>query len=155
MVQNLELFCLSLAWNKPWLNVRHQLPGRLRLGLEPGLDLEGLTRRIGAQPSVVHVEANPVTHSLVIQYTGAEHTLLSTLYNALPNRQASQGPARIEAPLREGYQKLDRSLRRLTGNWLDIRAGLALSVGLLALSRPSRAPFMLWTYSVMQQVVRE
>lgn len=153
MPQDFELFCVSLALNKPWLRVRHRLPGRLRLGVEGPTD--GLCERLQGRAGITQVVANPQTQSLLVHYDGPELPVLRAIYQALPQRPLSLAPPAIEKPIRETYNTLDQGVRRLTHNWLDLRTGLALGVGLFALGKRSRAPFLLWSYAVLQQVARE
>lgn len=153
MAHDFELLCVSLALNKPRVKVRHQLPGRLRLGLECPLD--GLAERLQGQAGITQVVANPLTSSLLVHYQGSERAVLKALYQALPDHPGSQAPPTIEKPIREIYNACDQGVRRLSGDWLDLRTGLALAVGLFALGKSTRAPFLLWSYAVLQQVARE
>jgi len=145
VVHDIELICLSLALNKGRVRVLHQMPGRIRLGLKADP-----TARLLEHSHIQRAEFNPITGSLLIHYTGSEIQLLKHLYQVLPDRPPAQGPPRIQKPLKQAYQTVDHGLRRLSGNWLDLRTALGLGVALYALRKKGRGPYLLWSYTTLQ-----
>jgi len=136
--------------------VHHHLPGRLRLRVPAAKDEEDELRKISSAisrtPGINQVDYNPITGSILIQYSPELYKNLRTLEsglsalaepialnNAHPARPASQRPrhwrGRSIAARRVDsfFKQVDRDIRMATDNEVDLKFILPFVVGVLGL----------------------
>ncbi len=137
--------------------VHHHIPGRLRIRVPAAKGEEELLRELSSAiaraPGISEVEYNPVTGSILIQYSPQEHSNLDSLdaglnASAVPivvkqvrpaehtphDRRHRRGGRSIAATkVDEFFREIDNEIRSVTGNELDLKFILPLVVGLLGL----------------------
>ena len=107
--------------------IRHQLPGRVRIGLEGPLpDVAALTdtaRAIASVPGVEQVEFRPETASLLLRHRGRFEPLAAALEEAGLLVLAPAEPVAPIDPVGETFERLERAedlVGRLTGGRADL-----------------------------------
>ena len=149
--------------------VHHHIPGRLRLRV-PGAKgeedaLREISSAIARAPGINQVEYNPVTGSILIQYSPEQYRNIQTLESSLNASAAplvvnNSYPAHNEPPQRHRisgrsaaarkvdsfFKQIDREIRIATDNEVDLKFILPFGVavlGLLALRHSSTTPLWL------------
>ena len=116
----------------------HNLPGRVRFKIPERRGdhafFDEISTRLRKFPSVRHAEANPVTASLLLHYSG---DLDSEPMQAVLNALAEIVELELSAPpvakrLRADAVEVDQAIQRFTHGALDLSSATAL--GLLALA---------------------
>jgi hypothetical protein len=149
--------------------VHHHLPGRLRLRIPAAKGEEGelreLSSAIARAPGISQVEYNPITASILIQYSLEYYKTLQSLESglgasAVPITVNSSQPAQYRShPRHHGggrsvaarrvdafFKQLDHEIRTATDNEVDLKFILPFAVavlGLLALRHSSVTPLWL------------
>lgn len=149
--------------------VHHHLPGRLRLRIPAAKgeedELRELSSAIARAPGISQVEYNPITGSILIQYSPEQHKNLQslesslsasavpiTVHNSYSTRHESHHrhhrPGRSVAARRVDsfFKQLDHEVRTATDNEVDLKFILPFGVavlGLLALRHSSTTPLWL------------
>lgn len=136
--------------------VHHHLPGRLRLRVPAAKgendELREISSAIARTPGINQVEYNPITGSILIQYSPEQYKNLRSLESGLsasaapialnnshPAHHGSQRPqhwrGRSIAARRVDsfFKQLDREIRTATDNEVDLKFILPFGVGVLGL----------------------
>jgi hypothetical protein len=123
----------------PNVYVVHAIPGRIRLRVPERRGdkafFADMTARLNALPSVVSAAANPVTGSVLIQFTGTLEHLMTEAADLLAQTRLHQSPPPVRPVMdrvKEEFNGLDSYLRRLTGGDTDAKS--AVFLGLVGLS---------------------
>lgn len=148
--------------------VHHHLPGRLRLRVPEakgeGDELREISAAIARAPGISDVEYNPITGSILIQYSPEQYKDLPSLESSLSapavpiaindshpvngshhrghNRGRSVAARRVDS----FFRNLDHEIRVATDNEVDLKFILPFGVavlGLLALRYSSTTPLWL------------
>jgi len=149
--------------------VHHHLPGRLRLRIPTAKgeedELRALSSAIARAPGISQVEYNPITGSILIQYSPEQYRNLRSLESSLsasavPIAVNNSSSLRHEAHHRHHrrgrsiaarrvdsfFRQLDHEIRVATDNEVDLKFILPFGVavlGLLALRHSSITPLWL------------
>jgi hypothetical protein len=133
--------------------VHHHVPGRLRIRVPEAKGdeerLNELSTAIAQAPGVSAVEYNPITGSILIQYSPEQHGSLDSLHAGM---NASAVPIVVsQAPVRERhdgrhrgrsvaatkvdafFRQLDNQIRGATDNQFDLKFIMPVAVGVLGL----------------------
>jgi hypothetical protein len=119
------------------LTIAHDVPGRLRLRVSPGVSTDGLAERVTTVPGVRSAVWSPRTRSLLVLYdadAGDTATIVETvaLHTATPQAAIARPPAREPATLAAGMTTLARDLdarvTRLSGGVLTLGALVPLAL---------------------------
>jgi len=137
--------------------VHHHIPGRLRIRVPAAKGQEELLRELSSAiakaPGISEVEYNPVTGSILIQYSRLEHSSLDSLdaglsASAVPivvkkvlpvehlshDRRHQRGRRSLAATKVDSFFKqLDSEIRNATDDELDLKFILPLVVGVLGI----------------------
>jgi len=150
--------------------VHHHLPGRLRLRIPTAKgeehELRELSSAIARAPGISQVEYNPVTGSILIQYSPEQYKNLRSLESSLSasavpiavdnsysahhhesrHRHHRQGRSVAARRVDSFFKQLDHEIRLATDNEVDLKFILPFGVavlGLLALRHSSTTPLWL------------
>jgi hypothetical protein len=149
--------------------VHHHLPGRLRLRIPAAKgeasELREISSAIARAPGVNQVEYNPVTGSILIQYSPEHYRSLSALQSGLgesvapivlnnsdhtdrgsQHRRYRYGRSIAARRVDSFFKQLDHEIRMATDNEVDLKFILPFGVGvvgLLALRYSSATPLWL------------
>lgn len=149
--------------------VQHSLPGRLRLRVPAAKgeehELREISSAIAKTEGIDHVEYNPITGSILIQYSPERYSSLQALEsglsgsaapisvnNSYPSHDGSQRPryqrGRSVAAKRVDtfFRQVDHEIRIASDNEIDLKFILPFGVavlGLLALRYSSATPLWL------------
>jgi hypothetical protein len=147
--------------------VHHHLPGRLRIRVPAAKGEETLLRELGSAiaraPGVDQVEYNPVTGSILITYSPAEHHSLDSLHDSLKAsavpitvkrlkpagshaRRRHSGRSAAATKIDSFFSQLDNEIRNATDNEIDLKFILPFAVGvlgILSLRRTAATPLWL------------
>jgi Heavy metal associated domain 2 len=149
--------------------VNHHLPGRLRLRIPTAKGNEDELRELGSAiaraPGINQVEYNPITGSILIQYSPEQYKNLRSLESSLsasavPITVNNSGSAHHESHHRHQrrgrsvaakridffFRQIDHEIRTVTDNEVDLKFILPFGVailGLLALRYSSATPLWL------------
>jgi hypothetical protein len=135
--------------------VHHHLPGRLRLKLPAAKGEEAQLREISSAiagtPGISHVEYNPITGSILIQYSSEQYKSLQSLETGLtasamhiaisnshPSRQDSRlrqirGRSTAARRVDSFFRQLDHEIRVGTDNEVDLKFILPFGVAVISL----------------------
>jgi hypothetical protein len=152
--------------------IHHHLPGRLRLKVPTAKgeeqDLREISSAIARTPGITHVDYNPITGSILIQYSLEQYKNLRSLESSLnawapitvttsdhsdrghpsanhrrhPMRGRSSAARRVDS----FFRQLDHEIRMATDNELDLKFILPFGVGalgLIAIRNSSTTPLWL------------
>lgn len=163
------LLIQTLLESKPALYLRHRSPGRLRLG-GPFFkdDRADVLAAWLEHPSIVEVQQNPVTGSVLVRYADAqEDAIFRHLVKELPKVRFQAEPLEKPKvlPLVGGAMgHLNQAVHKLTGGWFDaqvlIPSALCLyGVRRLLQRRQSRLPTWLtifwWSYATLWSLAQK
>jgi Heavy metal associated domain 2 len=148
--------------------VHHHLPGRLRLRIPAARGEDGELREISAAiartPGVNQVEYNPITGSILIQYSPEQYKNLQSLESGLsasapialnnshPAHHGLQPPRQMRGrstaakKVNSFFKQVDHDIRVASDNEVDLKFILPFGVavlGLLALRYSSATPLWL------------
>jgi hypothetical protein len=151
--------------------IAHQIPGRVRLKIPAAKGRVDLLERIaavlGSAGGIRSVECNPATGSMLINYTPSAYKNVEALSSILGesklrvSMRASRHGARRPAQRAGGkhpqpsaatkaiesfFRNLDREVRDITGNELDLAVllpAVVVSLGLLTMRRRASTPLWL------------
>ena len=131
--------------------VYHHLPGRLRLRIPAvkgeAAALQEISSAIASTPGINQVEYNPVTGSILIQYSADHYKNLRALESSLEGSALSIAPnhaghgshrhkyGRSIAARRVDsfFKQIDHEIRMATDNEVDLKFILPFGVGILGL----------------------